>query len=113
MIYENMTPSMAHTLIENKQILYAIAYDINNETLHTNLRATPTKGILTEDSKWGRISFVPLNKRGEPRQSGKVAYVSRKYADTYEEAVTLYNSLVQKRVNLLKEHLKFAEEDFI
>lgn len=39
--------------------------------------------------------------------------MSRYYTDTYEEAVEMYNELVQKRIDNLKLMIKEAENDKI
>ena len=49
-------------------------------------------------------------KDGDIKKSSKVYCTSRKYADTYEECVELYNSLVDKEIKraeeVIKEHKK-------
>lgn len=88
--------------------LWAVAYSINDDTEHHRLMCKPQRGELIN------YSFIPY-KAGTMtrRRSGKVSKYARKYADTYEEAVDLFNALVQKRIDNLLEMVEDAKKDFI
>ena len=59
-------------------------------------------------------SFVPYKKgTREKRKSGIVGFQARMYADTYEEAVEMYNELVQKRIENLERMIESAKLDMI
>lgn len=88
--------------------LWAVAYSINDDTEHHRLLCKPQRGELINDS------FVPYKAGTNTRRaSGRVSKWARKYADSYEEAVELFNSLVQKRINNLLEMVEDAKKDFI
>lgn len=112
MVYKFITGDEADRLANEEKVLWAVAYDINNDTLHVNLKQTPVKGRIIKTSRY-RWSFAAMNKNGELRKSGHVHFRSRMYTDTYEEAVNLYNSLVQERIDLLKAYTEKAKEDFL
>lgn len=88
--------------------LWACAYEIDNETLHPHLRQTPVEGILTPD-----LQFAVFTKGETLRKSGRVSYYSRQYADTYEEAVELYNELVTKRRKRLEQMEDSVYDDYL
>jgi len=93
----------------NKPI-WGFAYDINNDTEHNRLRCLPVLGEIDKDNKY----FYPYkNGTTQRRKSGWVYFSSRMYADTYTEAVEMYNELVQKRIDELNRMIKVAEEDKI
>lgn len=110
--YKIVTTTDLMQFYQNKTPIWAVAYDIDNDTLNVRLRSLPTKGQIT---KYGYYSykFTPFNKKGELRKSGEVHWDSRAYADTEEEAIELYNELVQDRINELLRMAKEAEADFI
>lgn len=88
--------------------LWAVAYSVNDDTEYHRLMCKPTNGELCG------YSFIPYKIGTKTkRSSGKVSKYARKYADTYEEAVELFNSLVQKRIDNLLEMVKDAKNDFI
>lgn len=92
---------------EGKSI-WAVAYSINDDTEHHRLMCKPTNGELCG------YSFIPYKIGTKTkRTSGRVSKYARKYADTYEEAVDLFNSLVQKRIDNLLEMVEDAKNDFI
>ena len=88
--------------------LWAVAYSVNDDTEHHRLMCKPQRGELIN------YNFIPY-KAGTMtrRRSGKVSKYARKYADTYEEAVDLFNALVQKRIDNLLEMVEDAKNDFI
>ena len=57
--------------------------------------------------------FFPYKKNGEICKSKSVNLNARYYADTYEEAVEMYNELVQQRIDRLHKAIHEAEGDFI
>lgn len=54
---------------------------------------------------FGRVHtvFYELKKDGDIKKSSKVHCISREYADTYEECVELYNSLIDEEIKRAKE----------
>lgn len=92
--------------------IWAVAYKINDETKHTRLICKPMLGEIIK-GRW-KTEFFPYKKGTRTlRESGEVNVYSREYADTYEEAVELYNSLVQERIDKLKDMIAEAENDLI
>lgn len=88
--------------------IWGLAYDINDDTEHHNLICKPVLGEIVNRS------FYPYKKgTTERRQSGKVLHWSRLYADTYEEAVEMYNGLVQERISNLRRLIESAKSDMI
>lgn len=65
--------------------IWGLAYDINNETEHRNYSCKPVLGEIR-----GR-SFHKYKKGTTECQLAGVSIWARQYADTYEEAVELYN----------------------
>lgn len=92
--------------------IYGFAYDINDDTEYRNLSCLP---ILGELSMAGSIPFFFPYKKGttERRKSGSIGFRARMYADTYEEAVEMYNELVQQRIDKLKRLIESAEKEKI
>ena len=96
------------------QPLWAVAYHINNETGYVKLRSLPVRGEIRKWERFNGADFFPYKKNStEVRQTGKVDYQSRMYADTEEEAFEMYNELVQKRIEALYKMIEEAKEDFI
>lgn len=95
--------------------IYAVAYEIDNNTNLANLRCKPTKGQIIYDPKSQcDYRFVPYSKDGSRfLDSGRVDFQKRLYADTYEEAVEMYNELVQKRITQLEEIINLTKKDII
>ena len=89
--------------------LWAVAYDINDDTEYRRLSCAPIRGEITEKGYFYPYKKETLNRR----KTGRVGIQSRMYADTYEEAVELYNELVQKRIDNLCRLIKDAEKDFL
>lgn len=96
----------------NKPI-WAVAYDINNDTAHVNLRCLPTLGEIVLSDPPENSRFKAYKKGSSEFKVGWVGYNARWYADTFEEAVELYNGLVQKRIKRLKDMLIDAECDIL
>ena len=87
--------------------IWACAYSTNNDTMHNYLIKKPTLGIVVdkdnnEEDRWVSC-FYKLKKDGDIKKSSKVHYISREYADTYEECVELYNSLIDEEIKRAKE----------
>ena len=62
--------------------------------------------------------FTTINKNGRPSRSKKVHLYAREYADTEEECIKLYNSLVQKKIDYFQQRIEevkkeFVKEDFV
>ena len=93
--------------------LYGFAYEINDDTKDCRLSCRPVLGTIIE--RGINIYYFAPYKKGtqELRKSGRVLFESRMYADTYKEAVEMYNELVQKRIEKLKEMIQEAEKDKI
>ena len=102
----------------NKPI-WAVAYDIDNDTGYVRLSCKPTLGEIIENEKagthfWHNYAFVPYKKGTHIKcKSGYVSHTSRMYADTYKEAVEIYNELVQKRINKLQQMIDEAQKDLM
>lgn len=102
----------------NKPI-YGFAYSVNDDTRDKRLNCLPVLGEIGENNysnhkAWYQYAFYSYKKgTNERKKSGIVEYRSRWYADTYEEAVEMYNELVQKRIDNLKLMIKEAENDKI
>lgn len=119
MKYLNTNHYNPPNLPKNKP-LWAVAYDIDNDTGHVRLSCKPTLGEVVSSSEikasslWSNYIFVPYKKGTHTRcKSGFVSCGARMYADTYEEAVDIYNSLVQKRIDKLEKMKNEAVSDFI
>lgn len=116
--YVYVKPYNIDNLPVNKSV-YGFAYDINDDTEHKRLSCKPVLGeiISTEGIKcklWSRYVFIPYkNGTTEKRKSGYVDFQSRMYADTYKEAVEMYNELVKERIDNLYKLIDSAEEDII
>ena len=100
----------------NKPI-YGFAYDVNNDTEHRRLNCLPVLGEIIHNkscNRWSNYVFVPYKKGTKQKcKSGIVDFNSRTYADTYEEAVEMFNELVQKRIDELNRMANEAIKDMI
>ena len=100
----------------NKPI-YGFAYSINDDTRDKRLSCLPVLGEIGENNsfkKYCRYCFYPYKKGTKTKKkSGVVDFMSRYYTDTYEEAIEMYNELVQKRIDKLKKMIKEVENDKI
>ena len=93
MKYLNTNHYNPPNLPKNKP-LWAVAYDIDNDTGRVRLSCKPTLGEVVSSSEikasslWSNYIFVPYKKGTHTRcKSGFVSCGARMYADTYEEAV--------------------------
>lgn len=95
--------------------LWGFAYNIKNDTAHRKYFSKPILGELRETnhsySDWA--TFYPYKINGDICVSKGVNLNARYYADTYEEAVEMYNELVRNRIDRLHEAIMDAEKDFI
>lgn len=94
----------------NKPI-WGFAYTIKNDTAHHKYFSKPVLGELREG--YPDFVFFPYKTNGEICKSKGVNFNARYYADTYEEAVEMYNELVQQRIDRLHKAIHEAEGDFI
>lgn len=108
MKYGNITSIQADQFAREQRRLWACAYKIDNQTLHAHLKQAPVEGVITPDRK-----FAVFGANGRLRSSGRVSFDARQYADTYAEAVELYNELVTKRKNALEQLADTVYDDYI
>lgn len=127
MIYHRPTTEQLLNLYQNETVLWACAYDINDDTGYVNLKSLPVKGILVNASgqtyseakasgknAWHYSEpahFAILKSDGTPRKSGQITLYARVYADTKEECELLFDQLVQKRIDRLQQCLQDARND--
>jgi len=102
--------------LEHESVVWACAYDEDNNYDYSHLKQLPIRGIILNKHKAGMTKpkysswvFAPINKNGEPIKSKVVDIYSRHYANTYEECIEVYNGLVQARINRLSEIIKECE----
>ena len=94
--------------------LWGFAYTIKNDTMHREYYCKPVLGELRVHHIYPNcVTFYPYKKNGEICKSKGVNLNARYYADTYEEAVEMYNELVNNRINRLYEVIKEAEKDLM
>lgn len=102
----------------NKEI-WACAYDEDNNYDYSHLRQEPVKGMIVYNSGGNRTGlrsnkiFMKIGRGGKLVKSSSISLLSRKYADTYEECVEVYNDIIDKRIELLKEYIEKSENDKI
>lgn len=88
------------------QKVWACAYETSNTEKSLSLKRTPVYGIVR-----GR-EFYELKKDGEPKSKGVYIY-SRKYADTKEESIAIYNGLIDNQITFLHSLIRNCEKDRI
>ena len=108
MKYGSITCIQADQFAREGRRLWACAYKIDNQTLYPHLRQEPVEGMITPEWK-----FAPFGVNGKLRSSGRVSYDSRQYADTYGEAIELYNELVTKRRKALEQIADTVYDDYV
>lgn len=104
--------------------LWACAYEFDNNKITMGLISKPiygmTKGYgwdyekVTEEESYASF-FVPF-RSGSETEFAKLKAVriySRVYADTYEECVELFNSLVDEKVKWFLERVEETKKDLI
>ena len=97
---------------KNKPI-WACAYELQGNKNKNGLIQKPVQGeIYGEDY---RIYFAPYKKDSKSLAKSKevLAEYSRYYADTYEECVELYNSLVNENIMYFLQRMKECAKDKI
>lgn len=94
--------------IEGRPI-WACEYDFCENKTSMRLIQQPIRGIVKHHT------FYPLKKNSDTEivKSRSVYMWSRKYADTYEECVDLYNSLVRQKIEWFRDRIEEIKEDFI
>lgn len=118
MKYCNITFDQAKKFVDEGRILWACAYEVNNETLHVSRYEKPVRGILKNRlphnsySYYNRPNFHKFAKNGECYKYC-VHYDARQYADTYEECVEIFNELVTNRANKLQMMADACREELI
>ena len=107
--------------VPSNKPIYGLAYDINDDTENKRLICKPVLGeVIKNEGRsiscklWSNYVFIPY-KSGTTvkRKSGYVDFRSRIYADTYTEAVEMYNELVKQRIDNLHRLIDLAEQDYI
>lgn len=93
--------------------LWACAYDTNNTEKSMATKREPVLGKLINDNSvyYGYATFYELKRNGQIKKTGKVASWSRHYADTYEECIELYNSLIDKQIEKLEKLIANHKEN--
>lgn len=93
------------------------AYSISDRADNTKFRCLPVRGEICKSEDWHNRSgycFFPYRKDTNiKRKTGIVDFNSRMYADTYREAVEMYNNLVQERIDNLYQMIESAKKDII
>ena len=104
--------------------LWACAYSFDNNKTTMGLIQKPVYGIargygwnyseLAEEKSYSAY-FIPFKKNSEKDYAtSKMVHIgSRVYADTYEECVELYNSLVCEKIDWFRQRIKETEGDLI
>ena len=104
--------------------LWACAYEFDNNKISMGLISKPVYGMtrgygwdyeeMAEEESYSSF-FVPFRSRSETEfaKSKAVRILSRVYADTYEECVELFNSLVNEKVKWFLERAEETKKDLI
>lgn len=98
--------------------IWACAYEFDCNKESKKYIQKPVKGVFTDswcddiDSEEPRF-FTTIGKNGYPSRSKKVGISARVYADTYEECVELYNSLVKSKINYFTERIEEVKKELI
>lgn len=104
--------------------LWACAYQFDNNKITMGLISKPIYGMargygwdyeeVTEEKSYASF-FVPFKSgsKTEFAKSKAVRISSRAYADTYEECVELFNSLVDEKVKWFLERAEETKKDLI
>ena len=95
--------------------IWGFAYSINDDTTCSRLKCLPVLGEIKPNERYeNRSKFYPYKTNTTELNTSKSVYFqNRMYADTYEEAVEMYNELVKKRINKLTSELENAKNDII
>ena len=92
--------------------LWACEYGYYYNRTEKALIQPPVYGQIVK-GKYNIRSFAILKKDGTPRTSGLVDARSRHYADTKEECIELYNSLINERIKYLEKQIEELKLDLI
>lgn len=104
--------------------MWACAYEFDNNKISMGLISKPVYGMtrgygwgyeeVTEEDSYSSF-FVPFRSGSETEfaKSKAVRILSRVYADTYEECVGLFNSLVNEKVKWFLERANETKKDLI
>lgn len=97
---------------KNKPI-WACAYELQNNKNKNGLIQKPVQGEIYEDGY--RTYFAPYKKGSKSLAKSKevLANWSRYYADTYDECVELYNSLVDDTIKYFWQRMRECAKDRI
>ena len=97
--------------------IWACAYEFDCNKESKKYIQKPVYGIFVDgwgDTKGDDISFfTTINKNGNPSRSKKVHIYAREYADTEEECIALYNSLVQRKIDYFQQRINEVKKEFI
>lgn len=104
--------------------LWACAYEFDNNKITMGLISKLVYGMargyggdyeeITEEESYSSF-FVPFKRNSETEfvKSKAVQIDSRMYADTYEECVELFNSLVNEKIEWFLKRAEETKEDLI
>lgn len=92
MIYGIMTKEQAVTIMEEGRTVWACSYELDPRTKKPKYRCSPVEGCFYHSRRG--IVFGVLEKNG--RVGNGVSFQIRRYADTREEAMELYEQLVNE-----------------
>lgn len=92
MIYGIMTKEQAVTIMEEGRTVWACSYELDPRTKKPKYRCSPVEGCFYHSRRG--IVFGVLGKSG--RVGNGVSFQIRRYADTREEAMELYERLVNE-----------------
>lgn len=104
--------------------LWACAYEFNNDKITMGLISKPVYGMargygwnyeeVTEEERYASF-YVPFRSGSETEfaKSKAVRISSRVYADTYEECVDLFNSLVDEKEKWFLDRAEETKKDLI
>lgn len=102
--------------------IYGFAYKVNDDTKNRRLICKPTLGEIIDKNnpyhitlkELSKYNFIPYKLNSKSfKKSGIVDMYSRMYADTKEEAIEMYNKLIQNRIDKLQEMIEEAKGDLI
>lgn len=89
--------------------IWAFMYEHSSDKGKNSLFSKPVKGEIIK--KRFTSEFVPYYKDTNAfRKSGNVNYLSRYYADTYEEAVEAFNQMIEDNISNLYEQINIIEK---
>lgn len=93
--------------LQDGQKIWACAYSLDGTKEGKRLKCEPVYGIVkityrSNNPIYRSGMFFRLKGNGEPYANG-VNISSRRYADTKEEAIELYNKLIDQSIGILEE----------